>query len=186
MRRIRRGGPYFRVGDPHWKRPLDGSFAARSGGRWNPPNSFPVVYLNRDVRVARINVATKFRGRPYGPELLDPREAPVLVRTTVRDAKYVDIITDEGCVDAGLPKEYPKEPEGGVVTWSRCQPVGVAAWEAGDPGVACRSAALDAPPDAEELAWFGRPQRPPLQVDRTLPFDEWFWQAVSTRPRRSR
>src|SRR5712692_1514022 len=123
MRHIRRGGSYFRVADPDWSNPLGGSHAARSGGRWNPPNSFLVVYLNGDVRVARANVARKFRGRPYGPELLEPREAPVLVQTTVTDAHYVGIITDEGCVDAGLPKEYPNEPsQGGVVAWERCQP----------------------------------------------------------------
>ena len=115
MRHIRRGGAYSRVADPHWENPLDGSHARRSGGRWNPPGSFSVVSLNRDVRVARVNVARKFRGRPYGPELLDPHEAPVLVQTTVPEANYVDIITDEGCMNAGLPKQYPNDPTGGVV-----------------------------------------------------------------------
>jgi RES domain-containing protein len=175
VRHIRRGGVYFRVGDPHWKNPLDGSHAAESGGRWNPPNSFPVVYLNGDVRVARANVARKFRGRPYGPELLEPREAPVLVQTTVSEADYLDIITDEGCVAAGLPKEYPNEPGGGVVAWERCQRIGVEAWDSGDPGVACRSAAPNAPADGEELAWFARAGTPPLKVDRVLAFDQWFW-----------
>ncbi len=175
MRHIRRGGAYSRVADPHWKNPLDGSHAERSGGRWNPPDSFPVVYLNRDVRVARANVAGKFRGRPYGPELLDPREAPVLVQTTVPEANYIDIITDEGLIDAGLPKEYPHDPSGGDVGWERCQPIGKEAWESGDPGVACRSAAPGTPPDGEELAWFAREETPPLKVDVVLVFDEWFW-----------
>ena len=62
MRHIRRGELYFRVADPNRRNPLDGSYAAKSGGRWNPPNSFPVVYLNRDIRVARANVAGKFLG----------------------------------------------------------------------------------------------------------------------------
>lgn len=173
MRHIRRGGAYYRVADPGWENPLDGVFAGRSGGRWNPPNSFPVVYLNRDVRVARANVASRFRGRPYGPELLNPGEAPVLVRTTVPEASYVDIITDDGCVDAGLPKEYPHDDAGGIVAWARCQPIGKEAWEAGEPGVACRSAAPAAPLDGEELAWFARERS--LEVDVVLAFEDWFW-----------
>src|SRR2546427_6039641 len=61
-----------------------------------PPRStlFPYTTLFRS------NLAVKFRGRPYGPELLDPREGPVLVQTTVTESEYVDIITNEGCVDA--------------------------------------------------------------------------------------
>jgi hypothetical protein len=176
MRRIRRGGSYFRVADPDWPHPLDGSYAARSGGRWNPPNSFAVVYLNRDVRVARANVARKFRGRPYGPELLAPREAPVLVHTTVAESEYGDIITDDGCVDAGLPKEYPNEPgHGGVVGWDTCQSIGLTAWGSGDLGIACRSAAPSAPADGEELEWFARPGTSPLNVESVLSFDDWFW-----------
>lgn len=175
MRHVRRGGVYFRVADPHWGNPLDGSHAAQSGGRWNPPHSFPVVYLNRDVRVARANVARKFSGRPYGPELLEPRQAPVLVQTPVLEADYVDIITDEGCVEAGLSKQYPNEPGGGVVAWERCQPIGVAAWAAGDPGVACRSAAPTAPAGGEELAWFARTETSALKVETVLAFDQWFW-----------
>ena len=175
MRRIRRGGSYFRIADPDWPNPLDGSYAARSGGRWNPPKSFPVVYLNRDVRVARANLAVKFRGRPYGPELLDPREGPVLVQTTVTESEYVDIITNVR-VDAGLPREYPNEPgHSGVVGWDTCQPIGLAAWGSGELGIACRSAAPSAPPDGEELAWFARPGTSPLNAESVLAFDEWFW-----------
>jgi RES domain-containing protein len=175
MRHIRRGGAYSRVADPHWEKPLEGVHAQRSGGRWNPPDSFPVVYLNRDVRVARANVARRFLGRPYGPELLDAREAPVLVQTTIPEAMYLDIITDEGCMDAGLSTKYPHDPTGGIVGWERCQPIGEAAWESGERGVASRSAAPGAPPDGEELAWFARERTPPLTVDVVLAFDEWFW-----------
>jgi hypothetical protein len=99
----------------------------------------------------------------------------VLVQTAVAEADYLDIITDEGCVDAGLPKQYPNEPGGGIVAWERCQPIGVAAWESGDPGIACRSAAPGAPADSEELAWFARAETPPLKVDEVLAFDQWFW-----------
>ena len=45
---------------------------AERGGRWNPPESFPVVYLCRSVPVARANVYRKLEGQPYGPEDLRP------------------------------------------------------------------------------------------------------------------
>ena len=70
---IRRGGPYLRVADPDWDDPLDGRFAAERGGRWNPPESFPVVYLCRSIAVARANVyrragATALRAEDLRPE----------------------------------------------------------------------------------------------------------------------
>ena len=53
-----------------------------------------------------------------------------------------------------------------------CQPVGQAAWEAGLPGIACRSAAPAAPRGGEELAWFDRGEPlTPLEVRRFL---DWY------------
>lgn len=173
--RLRRSGTYLRVADPAWGDPLDGSFAQKLGGRWNPPGSFPVVYLNLDVRVARANVARKFRGRPYGPELLDPEEAPVLIRTSVPDQEYVDIISDEGCEAVGLPKSYPFEMDGSIVSQERCQPIGVEAFTQEEAGIACRSAAPGAFQDGEELAWFQRPTTAPLTIEQRIPFEKWFW-----------
>ena len=73
----------MRVADPDWDDPLDGRYAGERGGRWNPPESFPVVYLCRSVPVARANVYRKLEGQPYGPEDLRRGTGPVLVRTTV-------------------------------------------------------------------------------------------------------
>jgi RES domain-containing protein len=172
LRRIRRGGDYVRVADPAWGDPLDGSYAAKKGGRWNPPDSFPVVYLNGDWDVARANVRRKYRGLPYGPESIDPAEAPILVQTNVAMSNFVDIITDVGCEIAGLPTNYPND-DGAEVPWSRCRPVGVRAWEEGAPGIACRSAAVGGPPYAEELAWFEREDK--LSVVRTYRFEDWYY-----------
>ena len=141
MHFIRRGGTYCRVADPAWQNPLDSSYALRSGGRWNSPGSFPVVYLNRDLRMARANVARKFRGLPYGPELLRSEEAPILIEASVPDSEYVDILTDGGCADVGLPVTYPKRPDGSEVNWTECQAIGQEAWTRGCQGIACRSAA---------------------------------------------
>ena len=188
MRTIRRGGPYLRVADPDWQDPLDGRHAAQRGGRWNPPESFPVVYLCRTVAVARANVFRLLEGQPYGPEDLQPESAPVLVRTTVPEDRYLNVVTDAGCRDAGLPTTYPYDSRRRIVPQRRCQPIGLRAWEAGLPGVAARSAA---PLDArallrrsrgatrlvldEELAYFGRRR---LRRGAVRPFERWFWDAT--------
>lgn len=172
FRHVERGGEYGRVADPAWDGPLDGSYAARHGGRWNGPESFPSVYLNRDRATARLNVVRKFAGLPYGPEDLDPREAPVLAVAEVPIDRFVDVVTDDGCRAVGLPTSYPTA-EGRTVPWERCRPVGQTAWDAGAPGIACRSAAAGADRSHEELAWFAR--RAKLALARVEPFERWFW-----------
>jgi RES domain len=169
MRTIRRGGPYLRVADPGWDEPLDGSFAAQRGGRWNPPESFPVVYLCRSIQVARANVYRKLAGQPYGPEDLLPENGPVLVRTSVPEARYLNVVTDAGCRDAGLPRTYPLDSRRQIIPWRRCQPIGLRAREGGLPGVAARSAATVG---GEELAHFGRRK---LRRGAVRSFEDWFW-----------
>lgn len=173
FRHLRRGGRYLRVADPGWSNPLDGGFSMKRGGRWNAPGTFPVVYLNRTLGAARANVALRFAGQPYDVEDLDPAAAPVLVAADVPEDEFVDVVSDEGCRAAGLPVSYPGDEEGEVVDHQRCRPIGATAWEAGEPGIACRSAAVDASRDDEELAWFERGDG--LTVTTTTPFVDWFW-----------
>jgi RES domain len=180
VRSIDRGGAYLRVADPSWRNPLDGSQARARGGRWNPPESFPVVYLCATVRVARANVLRKLEGQPFGPEDLDPGTAPVLVTAIVPRARYVDVVTSRGCVAAGLPASYPKDGRGRSVGHRRCQAIGQAAWDAGAAGIACRSAAPEAPPGGEELAWYQRGRRR-LRGRRAASFDDWFWPSPRAR-----
>lgn len=169
---VTRGGVYVRVADPDWEDPLSGDFAKARGGRWNAPGAFPVVYLNGDVRVARANVLQRFAGLPYGPEDLEPSAAPALVSTAVPEDEFVDVVSDAGCAAVGLPRTYPVHDDGVPVSHELCRPVGQAAWDAGLPGIACRSAAPAAPPGGEELAHFGRGEPlTPLQVRR---FADWF------------
>jgi hypothetical protein len=169
VRTIRRGGPYFRVADPDWDDPLDGRYAAQRGGRWNPPESFPVVYLCRSVEVARANVYRRLRGQPYGPEDLLPGAGPVLVRARVPEDRYLNVITDAGCSDVGLPTTYPLDSRRRIVPHSRCQRIGLRAWEAGLPGIAARSAAVRT---GEELGYFGRRK---LRRGAVRLFEDWFW-----------
>jgi hypothetical protein len=173
MRTIRRGGAYLRVADPRWEDPLDGPRAGERGARWNPPESFPVVYLCRSVAVARGNVYRLLAGQPYGPEDLDPEAAPVLVATRVREDLFVDALSDRGCRSLGLPASYPRDSRGRMLPHRRCQPIGAAAWEADEPGIAARSAAPGVSRDGEELAFFVRRRR--LRMGRRRAFEEWFW-----------
>lgn|GEM_PF-4500084 len=99
----------------------------------------------------------------------------MLAMTQVPDKDFTDCITDQGCIAAGLPAPYPLDDDGQAVGWDRCQPIGLAAWAAGTPGIACRSAAGYSLP-GEELAWFQRDTR--LKVQRQLRFDAWFWPGV--------
>jgi hypothetical protein len=159
------------VADPSWRRPLDPSFAAERGGRWNPPDSFPVVYLCADRDAARAVVAVRFAGLPYGILDLLPDRLPVLVEADVTEHRALDVVTDAGCRAVGLPRTYPRDSRRRTIPWRRTQPIGETAWSAGERAIACRSAAL---PAGEELAWFVRTRADRLRVAARLPFDSWF------------
>ncbi|HSD49562.1 MAG TPA: RES domain-containing protein, partial [Actinomycetota bacterium] len=141
--------------------------------RWNPPGSFPVVYLCSAVAVARANVLRRFAGLPYSVLDLLPDRRPILVETDVREHRAVDVVTDAGVRAAGLPTTYPRDDAGTEVGWDRCQPVGRTGWDQGEPSIACRSAAAPLE-DGEELAWFVRGRQDRLRVRRRRSFDEWF------------
>ncbi|MGH2801936.1 MAG: RES domain-containing protein [Thermoleophilaceae bacterium] len=172
MRHVRRGGEYLRIADPDWGDPLSPEYARRRGGRWNPPGSFGVVYLNASLDVARAQVRHKLEPRGIRPEDLVPDGGPILVRTDVPDDRYVDAISDAGLVALGLPLTYPRDDRGRPVQHAECQPIGRRARDAGERGIACRSAAETAPLAGEELAFFVRQT---LQRRRTERFADWYW-----------
>lgn len=174
VERLPDGHLWLRVADPAWADPLDPGFAAANGGRWNPPGSFPVLYLNEDLVTARVNTTRFLEGKPYRPEDLRDDNAPVLVEATLpRRQDVADIHSPAGVRHAGLPTTYPIDGSGQVVGHDRCQAVGVAVHEAGLRGVRCRSA--NGPFGAgRELAWF------PARGSRAHPgatrrFSSWFW-----------
>lgn len=123
--------------------------------------------------MARANVDRLFAGLPYGPEDLDPANAPILLSVNVVVDDYVDAISDQGLSDLGLPTTYPVDARGSVVPHSDCQPIGKSAFDDGELGIACRSAAPGA--SGEELAWFAQRGRPVPTKVRTSRFDEWYW-----------
>jgi hypothetical protein len=173
MRHRRRDGRHFRVAEPSWSDPLSGEHSRARGGRWNPPGTFGVVYLNATVEVARAQVRKRLGPLAIGPEDLDPDAAPILVETEVPTAAYVDAVTDAGLRSLGLPAGYPLEERGAEVGHETCRPLGVAARAAGEPGIAARSAA-EVPSPGEELAYFGPAKLRPRGRRR---FAEWFWAA---------
>jgi len=85
-----------------------------------------------------------------------PGEVTPSCRCEVPGRVVADVLSDEGCLDAGLETTYPFGPDGRLVEPRRCQPIGQSAWGAGLGGVTFRSAALPGP-DGEDLAWFDRP-----------------------------
>jgi hypothetical protein len=166
-RSITRGGDeYNRLAEPDWVDPLDTSYSLR-GGRWNPQGSFPALYLNRGVRVARLQVQHKLVGHPYGVEDLDESEQHDLVELNVPERRA------RGLEAVGLPPTYPRHPNGRPVRHATCQPIGSAAHRAGRPGVACRSGASSEPTD-EELAVFDSSG---TATRGRLPFVEWYWES---------
>jgi len=172
---LRDGHLWLRVADPAWDDPLDPTFASRAGGRWNPPSSFPTLYLNEDVVTARINLQVFVAGLPYGPEDLAADAAPVLVGARLpRDQIVADAHTANGVAAVGLPPGYPADGAGGIVGHDLCRPIGGTARAAGLRGVRCRSARA-VYGAGRELAWFPATARSRARLDGVQAFDEWFW-----------
>jgi hypothetical protein len=172
VRHVSRGGHYVRVADADWPDPLSAEHARRLGGRWHPPGSFGVVYLNSSADLARAQVRHRLEPRGIRPEDLDPEIGPTLAHTRVPDDACVDAVSNEGLVELGLSATYPVDERGAPISHDRCQPIGQSAWDGGERGIACRSAAHSAPPEAEELAFFDRRR---LRVESSEPFGDWYW-----------
>jgi hypothetical protein len=169
------GHTWLRIADPSWVDPLDPTFARANGQRWNPPNSFPVLYLNEDVVTARLNLRRYIAGWPYEPEDLRDDTGPCLVSARLPRAQRVaDVHTPAGVAAVGLPGSYPLDAAGQLVGHEVCQPIGVQAHASGLRGVRCRSAR--APDGAgRELAWFPATSRSRARVTGIARFEAWFY-----------
>jgi len=171
LRLIERGGEYCRVADPGWVDPLDRVYSRERGGRWNPPGSFGVVYLNSSIPLARAQMRAKLGRRGIEPEDLLSASAPVLIDVRVPSGEYVDVVTAGGIRALALPASYPRDAAGHFVSHADCQPIGVRARRDGHPGIACRPAVDKAPPGSEELAYFGRRR---LSLLKRRRFEDWY------------
>lgn len=169
------GHEWWRIADPVWNDPLDPDYAKRSGGRWNPPDSFPTLYLNEDRVTARLNLRLFISGWPYEPEDLRDDTGPLLIGATLpRDQRVCDVHSRQGVVAVDLPQSYPLDADGKLVPHATCQKIGQRARDRGLRGVRCRSAR--APDGAgRELAWFPATGRSRARRKTTLPFEDWYW-----------
>lgn len=154
---------------------MDASFAMERGGRWNPPGSFPVLYLNEDLVTARLNLRLFIAGWPYEPEDLRDDTGPRLVSALLPRAQRVaDAHTPAGVAALGLPASYPLDARGRLVGRGACQRVGAEAHARGLRGVRCRSAR--APDGAgRELAWFPATSRSRARLKETASFVTWYY-----------
>ena len=172
MSHVHRGGVYFRVCDPDWTDCGDTSHNLRVGGRWSLRGRFGALYLNATLEVAAANARVNFAGEMHLLHDLRPEFRPDLQSFRVPAAEYLDAVTPEGVRELGLPAGYPER-----TGWRRCQAIGLAAYEAGEPGLACRSAAEAAAGQwvGEELALFDRPGTGTgARAGRRVKFGRWY------------
>ena len=166
---------WWRVADPTWSDPLSPMYSKKTGGRWNPPESFPTLYLNGDKRTARCNLQLFAGEEPYEPEDLRGDTAPVLIACQLpRNQVVCDVHTNAGLRAADLPDTYPLDPDGDVVEYSVCQEIGEQVRIDGKRGVHARSARSLDPADLE-LAWFPASSRSIARGVQRLEFSAWYW-----------
>lgn len=166
---------WYRICEASWEDPLDPTFAQIHGGRWNPPGSWPTLYLSEDLVTARLNLDRFIAGWPYEPEDLDTATGPHLAVATLPRAQDVaDVHYREGVASVGLPHAFPLVARTEVVDHVTCQAVGQAARAAGLRGVRCRSAQT-AHGAGRELAWFPATARSRAHLVARWSFDVWFW-----------
>lgn len=155
------GHRWLRVSKPEWADPFDTSYAERHGGRWNPPGSWPTLYLNDDLATARLQIHRMLDGTPVDPDDLSDDAFDVAVATLPRRRNAADIRTPDGIAEVGLPASFPVDEHGSRIPHEDCWPIATTAFDIGLDGVDCRSAAtLDG--NGRELAWWprGRKVRP--------------------------
>lgn len=161
------------MADPAWSDPLDPSYAAERGGRWNPPNSFPTLYLNEDLATARAQIDKLLEGSPIAPEDLDGG-FDLVAATLPRSQEVADAVSEEGLVALGLPGTYPRHPNGRPIRHETCQPVGEEVHGHGLRGVYARSAAT-AGESGRELGWFPATEASRATLVARLGFNEWWY-----------
>jgi hypothetical protein len=172
--RLPDGRVWLRVADPEWRDSLDPSHAQRQGGRWNPPGSFPALYLNADVTTARLQIGRLLAGSPVRMDDLDDGAYVLVAAVLPAEQAAADACSRGGLGALRLPASYPLDPEGNEIPHRVCQEMGARIRETGLRGVWCRSACT---PDGQgrELAWFPATPRSRARPvwDAPLPLGSW-------------
>jgi hypothetical protein len=163
---------WLRVASRDWVNPLDPSWAGTHGGRWNPPNSFPALYLNADVQTAQLQIERLCEGMPFSEEDLSD-DAYSLIPARLPGAQRVaDSVSEQGLSAVGLPSSYPLDRDGKIIDRAVCQPIGNRIHEFRLNGVLCRSAAsIDG--RSRELAWFPHTRAAQPLRKPPIPYGQW-------------
>jgi len=155
---LEEGRVWLRVARPSWIDPLDASHAARRGGRWNPPDSFPTLYLNADLETAKLQIVRMLDGYPADIDDLEDDAYTLVAATLPRKQVCADAVRDAGLRTLGLPRSYPLDDGDAPVPRTTCQRVGADVHAVGLRGVLCRSA-ITADGRGREVAWFPATRR---------------------------
>jgi hypothetical protein len=128
--------PILRVVRANWADPLDLSFSkANPDNRWNTED-FPALYCCCSELVARA-VAEDILGYA-GIDIADLQPGFRPQKTEISwSGKVVDVISEEGVTQIGLPSHYPVGVER-----SQTRALSIEWFEAHHEGVVCRSASL--------------------------------------------
>lgn len=138
---------WLRLTQSHFRNAFDMSYAQERGGRWNPPRSWPTLYLNDDLATVHAQVRHLFAGRGIDPDDLDDTAPIELAAATL-----------------------PQRQRVAIVDHALTQNIGVCVHDAGLRGVWCRSATMT----GNELAWFPADRsvaRP--YWSKPLPYGSW-------------
>ena len=168
---------WLRVASPDWVNPLDPAWAGTHGGRWNPPHSFPTLYLNADLRTAQLQIERLCIGMPFTPEDLADSAYTLIPVRLPPSQRAADAVTVEGLAALGLPASYPLGRNGELIDHAVCQPIGNKVRESRLNGVWCRSAA-SADGRGRELAWFSGTRAAQPVRKKPIPFGQWRYESV--------
>lgn len=178
---------WLRVADPEWDDPLDARWAGRTGGRWNPPASYPTLYLNADLETARLQVIRLLEGTPAEIDDLADDAYDLVAATLPRDQKGAVALNAKELEGLGLTDRYPSNDKGNRVPHRVCQPIGAEVQRRGLRGVLVRSA-VRSDGRGTELAWFPATIRSAAHPvwDEPLPVGDWRdaerWEDVGLDP----
>ena len=106
--------PVYRIAFRWYENPLDASYSRRAlDHRWNPPNSYDVLYTSCSERVARSVLRDRFRLSAAMIGDLTEDRLPQLCEIEWRGSA-VDVISISGIDAAGFEQDYPKGVERAV------------------------------------------------------------------------
>ncbi len=112
--------------------PMSGEGARLHGGRFNPPGSFPVLYICQSRPCAVAELKRLGERQAIGVEGLLPR---VLYRYEIELDRVLDLTSRDGRAQVGLSMDVLTGPD-----WTASQELGVAAHALGAKGVNSPSA----------------------------------------------